>query len=118
MVNDIEIITSQVIKGAKAYTDTNYAGDGFRPDDHGNDIAHATRMTFEPDTGTWTGTGIIEGGKLKAQARNDGGLSDWEGGVTLVAEVPLESGRFVTIDDIGDAASAVMTATSAPPKAL
>ncbi|MCF7973031.1 MAG: LamG domain-containing protein [Phycisphaerae bacterium] len=60
VVNDIERITGEVVRGAKTYTDPNYAGDGFRPDDHGNDIGHATKMVRGPVPGLWAGAGIIE----------------------------------------------------------
>jgi hypothetical protein len=112
VVNDIEIITSQVIKGAKTYTNPNYAGDGFRPDDHGNDIAHATRMTREPSTGAWTGTGIIE-----RYTDKDVFSFDWAGGsawmgVQTAVPTPLLDARAVLYDAHGAVVAAADPAES------
>ncbi len=118
VVNDIEIITRQVVKGAKAYTNPDYAGDGFRPDEHGNDIAHATKMTPGLGSGEWRAAGIIE-----RYTDKDVFAFDWEGGeawigVLTAVPVPLLDARATLYDARGQLVAVADPAESMQAAAL
>jgi len=79
VVNDIEQITGAIVTGAKTYSRPDYDGDGFRPDDHGDDITHAARLSREPASGVWSGVGVIE-----RYADRDVFSLDWPGGAAWI----------------------------------
>jgi len=112
VVNDIDRITGEIVKGAKAYTDPKYAGDGFAPDDHGDDIAHATKMTRDAASGDWRAVGIIE-----RYADKDVFAFDWPGGdawvgVLTAVPVPLLDARATLYDAKGKLVAAADPAES------
>jgi len=101
VVDDIKVITSQIIKGARTYTNPNYSGDGFRPDEHGNDIAGATKMTGKQTSKSWISSGIIERitDKDVFSFRWPGGTA-WIG-VRTAVPTPLLDARFLLYDSKG-----------------
>ncbi len=113
VVNDIDRITGEIVKGAKAYTDPKYAGDGFRPDEHGDDIAHATKMTRDPASGAWSAVGIIE-----RYTDKDVLAFDWKGGdawigVLTAVPVPLLDAKATLYD-----AKGAVVATADPAESM
>ncbi len=102
VVNDVDIITSQIVKGARTYSDPDYAGDGFRRDDHANARPGATEMTWEQSQVTWIGRGIIE-------RLNDTDVLSfpWQGGTAWICvrtalPTPLLDARLILYDQAGN----------------
>ena len=113
VVNDIDVITGAVARGAKEYTDPNYAGDGFGPDDHGDDIGHAARMARDASSGACSGVGVIE-----RYADKDVFAFDWTGGpawvgVQTAVPTPLLDARAVLFD-----AEGAVVAAADPPESM
>ena len=101
VVDDIKVITSQIIKGARTYTNPNYSADGFRTDEHGNDIASATKMTRKQTSKSWISSGTIERitDKDVFSFRWPGGTV-WIG-VRTAVPTPLLDAKFVLYDSKG-----------------
>ncbi len=111
VVNDIERITGEVVKAAKAYTDPKYDGDGFAPDDHGDDIAGAVAMVRIVE-GLQAKTGVIE-----RYDDTDMLSFDWPGGavwigVQTAVPVPLLDARATLYDAAGKLVAAADPAES------
>ncbi|MCF7732208.1 MAG: LamG domain-containing protein [Akkermansiaceae bacterium] len=113
VVNDIDVITGAIMRGAKEYTDPAYAGDGFAPDEHGDNPAHASRMVRDASSGAWAGVGVIE-----RYTDKDVFALDWPGGpawigIQTAVPTPLLDARAVLYD-----AKGAVVAAADPPESM
>jgi len=88
--DDRLVLSNHLISTYKSFTGNSYAGDGYRPDEHGNTIGGATALTISKNSVAGVGLFNVSAsaaGIIERLTDIDMFKLDWEGGsITMIAE--------------------------------